>query len=84
MAQHEFTRNVALPRMHMERMRPFPYRVGALAEYAPVAWNELGPGFATAFLKAHERKHCPRQTGIKSDISVHPDRDASNPANDPC
>ena len=31
-----------------------------------------------------ERKHWPRQTAIKSDISVHPERDGNDPANDPC
>ena len=82
MAQHEFRIDIALPRLAaLERLGPWP---GSCVEYAPVAWNELGPDFAIAFLKAHERKHWPRQTGIKSDISVHPERDANNPANDPC
>ena len=82
MAQHEFRIDIALPRLAaLERLGPWP---GSCVEYAPVAWNELGPDFAIAFLKAHERKHWPRQTAIKSDISVYPERDAMNPANDPC
>ena len=40
MAQHDFSRDVAFPRM--ARIQPFPYRVGTLAEYAPVAWDQRG------------------------------------------
>ena len=70
MAQHEFRIDIALPRLAaLERLGPWP---GSCVEYAPVAWNELGPDFAIAFLKAHERKHSPRQTAIKSDIQCTP------------
>ena len=73
----DFTVKIALPR----GLKPHPQR---LARYAPVAWSELGPNFATAFLGRHERRQMPRQFGIRSDISVHPDRDANDPVNDPC
>ena len=82
MAQHAFAQDVALPRVaEQDGLEPSPWR---LAHVAPITWEELGPSFGTAFQARHERQNRGRQWGIRSDISVCPDRDASNPENDPC
>ena len=50
---------------------------------APTAWEDLGPNFGEAFQARHQRETKERQFGIRSDILVHPEQDATNPANDP-
>ena len=85
LAQLEFAREVVLPlsQTGVRRFGPDRSDLASLAELAPLHWHALGPNFGKAFL-ARFRKGERRQFGIRSDIKAHPERDATNPANDPC
>ena len=85
LAQLEFAREVVLPSTQtgVRRFGPGRSDLASLAELAPLHWHALGPNFGKAFL-ARFRKGERRQFGIRSDIKAHPERDATNPANDPC
>ena len=81
MAQHAFTRDIVEPRMtYLNGVEPPPLELVAAA---PIHWGDLGIPFNMAYSKKQEAFEA-RAWGIKSDISVHPERDAMNPANDPC
>ena len=57
-------------------------RSESLVSIAPIAWQDLGPNSGVAFLGKQQRMR--EQWGKKSDITVYPERDTNNPANDPC
>ena len=81
MAQHEFTMNIACPRItYLDGIEP-----GALelARLASIHWGDMGIPFNRDFLQKQERFEA-RAWCIKSDIQEHPDRDGMDPANDPC
>ena len=81
MAQHEFTMNIACPRITDHNgVEPSPLE---LARLAPITWGDLGIPFSTAFKNKQKRDHA-RQWCIKSDLQEHPERNGDDPANDPC
>ena len=81
MAQHEFTMNIACPRItYLNGTEPPPLE---LARLAPITWGDLGIPFNMAFKQAQERAHA-RQWSIKSDVNLFPERDGNDPVNDPC
>ena len=85
LAQLEFAREVVLPlsQTGVRRFGPGRSDLASLAELAPLHWHALGPNFGKAFL-VRFRKGERRQFAIRSDIKVHPECEATNPANDPC
>ena len=56
----------------------------SLDSIAPIAWGDLGSNFGVAFQARHQRETRERHFAIRNDIKVHPERDVTNPANDPC
>ena len=82
LCQQAFRDEVAAP--VLVGWKAFDGRYATLDSIAPIAWEDLGPNFGVAFQARHQRETRERQFGIRSDILVHPERDATNPANDPC
>ena len=81
MAQHAFTMNIACPRItYLDGIEPDALE---LARLAPIHWGDMGIPFNREFSQKQER-FAARAWGTKSDIQEHPDRDAMDPANDPC